>query len=173
MAGAGVRLDLEYDDSAAGRALMRLVREMADPRPVFDEIGGRLVTSVQHRFERGQGPSGAAWPISGRARRESGQTLVMTGRLLGSIAHNASRDGVEVGTNVGYAAIHQFGGRTKPRTIRARQKKALFWPGARHPVKQVRHPGSAIPARPFLGLDSGDEAMIVDTVARRLSEAVA
>lgn len=30
---------------------------------------------------------------------------------------------------------------TKPYTIRPRTKQALWWPGLRHPVKLVRHPG--------------------------------
>ena len=49
-----------------------------------------------------------------------------------------------------YAAIHELGGRTSPHDIRPRIKKALYWPGARHPVKVVHHPGSLIPARPFI-----------------------
>jgi hypothetical protein len=31
---------------------------------------------------------------------------------------------------------------TRPRLIRPRAKQALFWPGARHPVRSVRHPGT-------------------------------
>jgi hypothetical protein len=31
---------------------------------------------------------------------------------------------------------------TRPHEIRPRFKKALFWPGARHPVKVVQHPGT-------------------------------
>lgn len=30
---------------------------------------------------------------------------------------------------------------TRPHTIRPRRKRALFWPGAAHPVRVVRHPG--------------------------------
>ena len=37
---------------------------------------------------------------------------------------------------------------TRPHTIRARGKKALYWKGAKHPVKSVRHPGSK--AKPYL-----------------------
>jgi hypothetical protein len=29
-----------------------------------------------------------------------------------------------------------------PREIRSKNKKALYWPGARHPVKKVKHPGT-------------------------------
>lgn len=31
---------------------------------------------------------------------------------------------------------------TRPHIIEPRFKKALFWPGARHPVRRVRHPGT-------------------------------
>lgn len=31
---------------------------------------------------------------------------------------------------------------TKPHEIRPKTKKALFWPGASHPVKRVKHPGT-------------------------------
>jgi len=37
---------------------------------------------------------------------------------------------------------------SKPHIIEARNKKALYWPGAAHPVKRVFHPGSK--ANPFL-----------------------
>lgn len=37
-------------------------------------------------------------------------------------------------------AIYQDQG-TKPYVIKPRNKKALFWSGAEHPVKMVRHPG--------------------------------
>lgn len=31
---------------------------------------------------------------------------------------------------------------TAPHVIRPKNKKALFWPGAAHPVKKVNHPGT-------------------------------
>jgi hypothetical protein len=39
-----------------------------------------------------------------------------------------------------YAPFVEFG--TKPHTITARTKQALFWPGASHPVYSVNHPGT-------------------------------
>src|SRR5947209_6882233 len=40
-----------------------------------------------------------------------------------------------------YAAYVEFG--TKPHVIEAKTKKALYWPGASHPVRKVNHPGTA------------------------------
>ena len=53
----------------------------------------------------------------------------------------------KIASNVVYAPALEFG--TKPHVIRPRRKKALFWPGAAHPVKSVRHPGT--PAFNVLG----------------------
>ena len=49
-------------------------------------------------------------------------------------------------SNIKYARGVEEG--TRPHTIRAKNKKALYWKGAKHPVKSVRHPGSR--AKPFL-----------------------
>ena len=38
-----------------------------------------------------------------------------------------------------YAAAQNYG--TDPYLITPKNKKALFWPGAEHPVKMVHHPG--------------------------------
>lgn len=38
---------------------------------------------------------------------------------------------------------------TKPHVITPRRKRALAWPGGRHPVKRVNHPGT--PAQDFTG----------------------
>jgi hypothetical protein len=39
-----------------------------------------------------------------------------------------------------YAPYVEFG--TKPHTITAKNAKALYWPGAQHPVMSVKHPGT-------------------------------
>ncbi len=45
-----------------------------------------------------------------------------------------------------YARYVEFG--TAPHIIEAKNAKALFWPGAQHPVKSVQHPGTK--ANPFM-----------------------
>ena len=42
--------------------------------------------------------------------------------------------------NLDYAIIIEIG--SEPHIIRPRNKKALFWKGAAHPVKVVHHPGT-------------------------------
>lgn len=64
-----------------------------------------------------------------------------TGRLKGSIDVVFEDNGKKaiIGTNVKYAQAVEFG--AKAHTIRPKNKKALFWKGAKHPVKSVNHPG--------------------------------
>jgi len=45
-----------------------------------------------------------------------------------------------------YAPYVEFG--TKPHVILPKDKKALYWPGAAHPVARVNHPGSK--SNPFM-----------------------
>lgn len=84
----------------------------------------------------------------------SGQVLhVRTGRLRRSInvapIAEAGRVGARTGTNVSYGRIWELTG-IRARTVEPRMKKALFWPGARHPVRRVEIRAQA--PRPFLSI---------------------
>jgi len=72
-----------------------------------------------------------------------------------------------------YAPFVEFG--TKPHTITARNAKALFWPGAEHPVRSVHHPGTK--ANQFMErIVSYAQADISDTFTTaldKISEAIA
>lgn len=69
-----------------------------------------------------------------------------TSRLARSITSEVSKNRVVIGSNVEYAPMVEMG--TRPHTITPKNKKALFWPGAGHPVKVVNHPGTR--PQPFL-----------------------
>lgn len=86
--------------------------------------------------------------VQNEARRRA---PVDTGRLRSSIVHRVSGGSssvdVAVGTNVNYAEDVEYG--TAPHVILPKNGKALYWPGARHPVARVNHPGTR--AQPFMG----------------------
>ena len=86
--------------------------------------------------------------IEARAKRNiTSNGSVKTGHLRRGITTNVGNMEVTVHTsNIKYARGVEEG--TRPHTIRAKNKKALYWKGAKHPVKSVRHPGSR--AKPFL-----------------------
>jgi len=82
---------------------------------------------------------------------------VRTGRLRKSFeefARQVGTDTMEYGmrSDVNYAAIQHEGGHTAPHIILPKNKKALYWSGALHPVKQVNHPGSNITAKHFFSI---------------------
>ena len=86
--------------------------------------------------------------IEARAKRNiTNNGSVKTGHLRRGITTDIGNMEVTVHTsNIKYARGVEEG--TRPHTIRAKNKKALYWKGAKHPVKSVRHPGSR--AKPFL-----------------------
>ena len=78
-----------------------------------------------------------------------------TGNLIQQITSHVKGTTGVVGVTRGapYAIyVHEgtgsYGPKGQPYEIQPRQKKALHWPGAPHPVKKVKHPG--IRPRPFL-----------------------
>ena len=76
---------------------------------------------------------------------------VRSGALRASIHDRPyGGEGVIVGTDKPYAAIHEFGGKTKPHRIDARVGKFLRWQsgGETRFARFVNHPGSHIPRRP-------------------------
>lgn len=102
---------------------------------------GRMSNDVKKAVER------TAVDVQNEARRRA---PVDTGRLRSSIVHRMENRGrsvsYSVGTNVNYAAAVEFG--TAPHVIVPKNRKALYWPGAAHPVAKVNHPGTE--GKPFL-----------------------
>ena len=137
----GLTMRIEIDDGEVSAALDALIAKGGDLTPAMDEIGGAIVASTQLRFERGEDPDGNPWKPSIRALATGGKTLLDTGRLVSSIEHAAGPDYVDIGTNVIYAAIHQFGG------------------------KAGRGLAVEMPVRAYLGIDEDDRAEIGDILA--------
>lgn len=186
----GVRISIEADDALARDALGRMARLGIELQPTLRAIGAALVRSTLQRFEYQRSPAGVPWKRSKRAIEQNGQTLVDSGRLRTSITFRAlGNDAVEVGTNVVYAAIHQFGG---PIDFAARTGTLRFQGGRfarqrrrkdgtlRPPTSKQRDVNASfgarrlnMPARPYLGLDDNDREDIAEIVARHLRRALA
>ena len=90
----------------------------------------------------------SAFNIESQAKKNlAANKSVVTGHLRRSIATKMGDLEATIHTsNVKYAVIVEKGSR--PHIIRPKNKKALYWKGASHPVKQVNHPGSK--AKPYL-----------------------
>lgn len=115
----------------------------------------RLPREVQQALQRALAKSAAA--VEGEAKRivyggHPDHLKGDSGRLRQSITHEVNEGSAAVGTNVVYARIHEEGGNTGPRTIVPVNAQALRFEIGGNVIfaKSVEHPGSEIPARPFL-----------------------
>ena len=90
----------------------------------------------------------SAFNIESHAKKNlASNKSVVTGHLRRSIATKMGDLEATIHTsNVKYAAIVEKG--SKAHVIRPKNKKALYWKGAKRPVKLVNHPGSK--AKPYL-----------------------
>lgn len=179
MSGVLLNLDLRDDDVALAD-LGALIGRVENPEPMYRDIGQALITSTHHRWDQGIAPDGSPWPPSLRVVAHGGKTLILSSRLYRSITANASPTGVEVGTNVIYAAIHQLGGVISKA---ARTAVLHFKTNKRTGVSRFAKPSKAdrarkatigahtigMPERPFLGLDQDDPRTIQTIVENYLS----
>ena len=81
-------------------------------------VAEAALEQIATSFEQERDPYDRPWQKSLRADLEGGQTLSDTGRLRRSFTYQASDRGFVVGTNVRYAAIHQYGGTIRPKRAR-------------------------------------------------------
>lgn len=134
-------------------------------RRLHAALGAEYQLLVQEGFEAEKSPAGAPWqplaPATVRRRKSAHPILRVKGRLARTHVR-ASADCAVVGSNLVYAAIHQYGGEIrreggkiklhfkkfkrgprKGRTLLARQDKADYGMAARAHVIRI-------PARPWL-----------------------
>lgn len=145
------------------RRLLKKIKSFAevDKKKINATIGSAMRSSTLDRFKRSKDPEGKKWKTSIRAASEGGKTLIKTAQLRNSIHTKSDTSGFAIGTNLKYAATHQFG--EQGRTIRAKKAKALrFQMGGQWVSKKKVKVN--IPARPFLGLSDEDMQEIKGTI---------
>lgn len=131
---SGVGIQWQMVDLLALQLRIDAIAHM-DTRGMMDAIGAEVATQTKRRIgEEKTSPDGQAWPQWSEryaATRHAGQSLLQSeGHLLDSITHVVELGGkdVDIGSNLVYARIHQFGG------------------------AKVGKPG--LPARPYLGISA-------------------
>ncbi|OHD21730.1 MAG: hypothetical protein A2Y38_14435 [Spirochaetes bacterium GWB1_59_5] len=153
------------------KLLGQAVAAAKDCSPVFRVVATRLKQDIARNFMTG----GAYWPgPAWKPARRGGRTLVDTATLRNSMHTASGARWAAVGTDVKYAAIHQFGGVIKAKnsitiypkkpdgrlafkvggqTVFAKKvtQTLLRW---KIGDKWVAKPQVTIPARPFLPVDS-------------------
>jgi phage virion morphogenesis protein len=141
-----VNIQVKIEDEPLRVLLSALNKKMGNMTPVMKTIGEIVRSSVIRNFEQERDPAGAKWKPSVRAMISGGKTLTDRAILRNSLNVRASSNKVSVGTNIVYAAIHQFGGKA------GRGRKV------------------SLPARPFLGVRDDDwteiKASLMDYLTR-------
>lgn len=146
-----------------------------DRRRLMEATGQHLVNMATRAFSVADlRPS----PWAPRKGKGAHALLRKTGTLWRSLRVITATDrSVVVGSDRKYAAIHQLGGVIPPCIIRPKKRQALYWPGAKHPVKSVKRRAVTIPPRPFFPVTSAGrltpkaEAGIREIVRIRLRQA--
>lgn len=138
---------------------------------------------VEGRFGNGMFGGGTErWKKSKRAIQQSGQTLSDTGQLASSIQVVVSQQGnqlhIQVGSNLAYAAIHNFGGTiampARSRTYVQKRysvgtKKGRFKKGTTFGRGYTTKPYTiTIPARPYLTLQDQDIVEILKHISKHV-----
>lgn len=164
MSSVSIRVDVDSDAEQLIRRLERI--RGIDKAGVMNAVAEGLRTSTQERFRTETAPDGSRWKPSVRAVEKNRTTLTESAELKTHIYAKADASGAAIGTNIEYAATHQFGAE---RTIRARNGKYLkFMIGDRWVyTPSVR---ISIPARPFLGISRTDEEEIRELIEDTFEE---
>ena len=116
----------------------------------LDELGALVTSQTQRRIRSEKTSTGGdAW----KPNAEGTSILFQSGALDDSIHHEVGGSEVEVGSNMVYAGIHQYGGEIIPKS-----KNALaFSVGGEFVLaKKV-----TMPARPYVGISAANATEIV------------
>ncbi|EOB4244603.1 phage virion morphogenesis protein [Vibrio metschnikovii] len=148
------RIRVELDGLKEVRdSLSNLIARSNDLTPAMASIGELLLLSHDERFTSQTAPDGTPWQAlsettQGMKPRNSSLILTLNANLR-KLSYNASAKSLEFGSNEPYAAMHQFGGTTSPRSM---------------------IPNKQIPARPFLGVSKSDEEGILSALSDYLMQ---
>lgn len=133
-------IDVSIHIESVEKALTDLGHGITDRTALMETIAGTMLNAVTQNFNDGGRPQ--AWEAP---KHRTGMPLVDTGVLKNSITEASDNDSAMVGTNVIYAAIHNFGGTIKRETTKGKVEIEM-------------------PQREFLNLTPQDEEDIMDDV---------
>ena len=153
---AGNRMRVDFDGKAATASLRGMLAGIEHPKPLLAQLGEYTLRTTRDRFKTQTAPDGTAWQAlvpwyKKEKTQNKNRVLTLRGFLRGQLVSQVvGGKSVEVGSNLVYAAAHQFGATIKPKSA-----KVLAFRG--HVAESV-----TIPARPYLGLSEADKNELVE-----------
>lgn len=111
---SGVIINVVFRDQAARDLLARLKGRMSNMRPFFASAGEAITEGIMTAFDTSTDPeTGNRWKKverKGKRHKPPFKPLILNSILMRSIhPTRIAADSVTVGTNVVYAALHQYG----------------------------------------------------------------
>ncbi|MBF0096242.1 MAG: phage virion morphogenesis protein [Magnetococcales bacterium] len=178
-------IEIKIDDQEAATYLQKLRDATFNLLPTMEKLAGAMKEAVERNFAAGGRPEwhplSRAYLKQKKAMGFGDKILIRTGKLSSSITESFGRDYAQVGTNLEYAAIHQFGGDI---TIPPHRREVYFHLDRRSGevgtkfvkkaksnfAQEVNHPGGRItmPARPYLQLAVSD----LETIRSIIQQAI-
>ncbi|MBC7162704.1 MAG: phage virion morphogenesis protein [Immundisolibacter sp.] len=171
------RITFDIDDAQTRADIGRILGLLQNPTQALDDIGEYLIVSTKARFGAGVAPSGVKWkdnsPITLARKKDTRPLHGESGRLGREILKFVDQAEVEVGSNLIYAAVQQFGAKMgefgRYSQLSRRTKFAEGdWRRNAGTVKGFPIPWGDIPARPFLGLSAEDVRAVLDIVQKHI-----
>lgn len=182
---AGVRFDVELNSLAAQDALNQLAGNLNDIKPALRDIGEYLLGIHMQRFSTQTAPDGTPWkPLSPRyalqKKKNKGKILTLDGYLGRTLHYQVNGSELVLGSNLPYAAIHQFGGEInvaeRIRTVYfkrdkngvvgnrfVKKKNSNFAQDTKAKAHKI-----SMPARPFLGTSENNNMEVLTILIRHL-----
>jgi phage virion morphogenesis protein len=163
-------LGFKINDKELQIGLKRFASQLS-PEPLLKIAGEVMRGSIERTF-REQGSPAGSWPplAASTLKRAKGGTarkmLIQSGRLKNSINYQVAGNTLTIGTNLKYAAIHQFGGVAGRKSPSHRRRLAHLIDqqfGFHGPMKWRR---PVIPARPYVVFRPEDPQRIAAAMDR-------
>ncbi len=160
------KLEFSFDDTNFKNTLAKLAKKYSDFKKPLSKAGLYLMRETDKRFQNEIDPDSVKWKAlrpstlaNRRKRGKSAKILQDSGLLKMSITKKNYQGNIwrlndvliEIGTNLSYAGIHQFGGNSIFKK-RKKQKKTFGL---------IEGKSYRIPKRSFLGINQHDSEMIV------------
>jgi len=162
---AGVAMTISMKDHGIEKLLNRIQKQMHNLTPVMNIVGQIVRTSIVRNFEKEGRPK--RWKkhskMTEKQRGSGAAILRKENHLMNSIHSKAHKDKAVIGTNIAYAAVHQFGAKKgKFGTVQAKVREHVRrrLDGGKTTVKahtrKMELPWGDIPARPFMMVQDED-----------------
>jgi phage virion morphogenesis protein len=174
-----MEMKVTIDDARLKEVLAKSIERCENKQQALRAIGAIVRESIRTNFSEGGRPE--KWVPSKRGSAESipGRkvgTLRDTNRLMNSFTIKADQNSVVVGTNVEYAATHQYGARkfsfgTVVARVPAhyRSYRGNFKVQVKAHDRRMRLPWGNIPARPFMHIQTDDIQDIEEIMAAHIT----